>query len=193
VHRHLWVAVRMTAVIVVLTGIVYPLFITGVAQLIFPHKANGSMVSVNGAVVGSNLIGQQFSQAKYFWPRPSAAGAGYDAMASSGSNLGPTSKVLIDRIKKDVAALIKVDPGLALGKVPVDMVTTSASGLDPDITPANAYAQVARVAAARGLAVAAVRNLVKQHIAGRQLGLLGEPHANVLLLNLALDELSKGP
>jgi potassium-transporting ATPase KdpC subunit len=193
VHRHLWVAVRMTAVIVVLTGIVYPLFITGVAQLIFPHKANGSMVSVNGTIIGSNLIGQQFTQAKYFWPRPSAAGAGYDAMASSGSNLGPTSKVLIDRIKKDVAALIKVDPGLALGKVPVDMVTTSASGLDPDITPANAYAQAARVAAARRLPEAAVRNLVRQHIAGRQLGLLGEPHVNVLLLNLALDELSKGP
>jgi potassium-transporting ATPase KdpC subunit len=193
VHRHLWVAVRMVAVVVVLTGIIYPLFITGVAQLIFPHKANGSMVSVNGRVVGSNLIGQQFTQMKYFWPRPSAAGAGYDAMASSASNLGPTSKALIDRIKKDVASLIKVDPGLTAGNVPVDMVTTSGSGLDPDITPANAYAQVARVAAARGLAPAAVRNLVKQHIAGRQLGVLGEPHVNVLLLNLALDELSKGP
>ena len=191
-HRHLWVAVRMTAVVVVLTGLIYPLFITGVAQLIFPHKANGSMVAMNGTVVGSNLIGQRFTQMKYFWPRPSAAGAGYDAMASSGSNLGPTSKVLIERIKKDVAALIKVDPGLALGRVPVDMVTTSASGLDPDITPANAYAQVARVAAARSLPEAAVRNLVRQHIAGRQLGLLGEPHVNVLLLNLALDELSKG-
>jgi K+-transporting ATPase ATPase C chain len=183
----------MAAVIIVLTGIIYPLFITGVAQLIFPHKANGSMVVVNGKVVGSSLIGQQFTQAKYFWPRPSAAGAGYDAMASSGSNLGPTSKALIDRIKRDVARLIKVDPGLALGKVPVDMVTASASGLDPDITPANAHAQVARVAAARGLPVAAVRNLVNQHIAGRQLGLLGEPHVNVLLLNLALDKLSRGP
>jgi potassium-transporting ATPase KdpC subunit len=192
VHRHLWVAARMLVLMLVLTGIIYPLFVTGVAQLIFPHKANGSMVTVNGAVVGSNLIGQQFTQARYFWPRPSAAGNGYDAMASSGSNLGPTSKALIDRIKKQVAALIKVDPGLTLGSVPVDMVTTSASGLDPDITPANAYVQVARVAAARGLTQAAVRNLVKQHVAGRQLGLLGEPHVNVVLLNIALDRLSKG-
>ena len=191
-HRHLWVALRMMVLMIVLTGIIYPLFITGVAQVIFPHKANGSMVTVNGSVVGSNLIGQQFTQAKYFWPRPSAAGNGYDAMDSSGSNLGPTSKTLIDRIKKDVATLIKADPGLTYGNVPVDMVTASGSGLDPDITPANAYAQAARVAAARGLTVAAVRNLVKQHIAGRQLGVLGEPHVNVLLLNIALDQLSKG-
>ena len=191
-HRHLWVALRMMVLMIVLTGIIYPLFITGVAQVIFPHKANGSMVTVNGSVVGANLIGQQFTQTKYFWPRPSAAGTGYDAMSSGASNLGPTSKTLIDRIKKDVAALIKADPGLKYGSVPVDMVTASGSGLDPDITPANAYAQVARVAAARGLTVAAVRNLVKQHIAGRQLGVLGEPHVNVLLLNIALDQLSKG-
>ena len=191
-HRHLWVALRMMVLTIVLTGIIYPLFITGVAQLIFPHKANGSMVTVDGPVVGSNLIGQQFTQAKYFWPRPSAAGNGYDAMASSGSNLGPTSKTLIDRIKEDVAALIKADPGLTFGKLPVDMVTASGSGLDPDITPANAYAQVARVAAARGSSEADVRSLVKQHIAGRQFGVLGEPHVNVLLLNIALDQLSKG-
>ena len=183
-HRHLWVALRMMVLTIVLTGIIYPLFITGVAQVIFPHKANGSMVTVNGSVVGSNLIGQQFTQTKYFWPRPSAAGTGYDAMSSGASNLGPTSKTLIDRIKKDVATLIKADPGLTYGNVPVDMVTASGSGLDPDITPANAYAQVARVAA--------VRNLVKQHIAGRQFGVLGEPHVNVLLLNIALDQLSKG-
>ena len=192
-HRHLWVALRMMLLMIVLTGIIYPLFITGVAQLIFPHKANGSMVTVNGRVVGSSLIGQQFTQARYFWPRPSAAGSGYDAMASGGSNLGPTSKALMDRIKKDVAAMIKADPGLTLGEVPVDMVTASASGLDPDITPANAYAQAARVAAARGLSAAAVRNLVKQHVAGRQFGVLGEPHVNVLLLNIALDQLAKGP
>ena len=192
-HRHLWVALRMMLLMIILTGIIYPLFITGVAQLIFPHKANGSMVTVNGRVVGSNLIGQQFTQARYFWPRPSAAGSGYDAMASGGSNLGPTSKALMDRIKKDVAAMIKADPGLTLGEVPVDMVTASASGLDPDITPANAYAQAARVAAARGLSAAAVRNLVKAHIAGRQFGVLGEPHVNVLLLNIALDQLAKGP
>ena len=192
-HRHLWVALRMMVLMIVLTGIIYPLFITGVAQVIFPHKANGSMVTVNGSVVGSNLIGQQFTQAKYFWPRPSAAGNGYDAMDSSGSNLGPTSKTLIDRIKKDVATLIKADPGLTYGNVPVDMVTASGSGLDPDITPANAYAQVSRVAAARRLTEAAVRNLVKRHIAGRQFGVLGEPHVNVLLLNIALDKLSKGP
>ena len=192
-HRHLWVALRMMLLMIVLTGIIYPLFITGVAQLIFPHKANGSMVTVNGRVVGSSLIGQQFTQARYFWPRPSAAGSGYDAMASGGSNLGPTSKALMDRIKKDVAAMIKADPGLTLGEVPVDMVTASASGLDPDITPANAYAQAARVAAARGLSASAVRNLVKQHVAGRQFGVLGEPHVNVLLLNIALDQLAKGP
>ena len=189
-HRHLWVALRMVVLMIVLTGIIYPLFITGVAQLIFPHKANGSMVTVNGSIVGSSLIGQQFTQPQYFWPRPSASN--YDAMDSGGSNLGPTSRTLIDRIKKDVAALITADPGLTYGKVPVDMVTTSASGLDPDITPANAYAQVARVAAARGLTEAAVRKLVRQHIAGRQFGLLGEPHVNVLLLNIALDQLSKG-
>jgi potassium-transporting ATPase KdpC subunit len=193
VHRHLWVALRMMLLMLVLTGIIYPLFITGVAQLVFPHKANGSMVTVNSRVVGSSLIGQQFTQARYFWPRPSAAGTGYDAMASGGSNLGPTSKVLMDRIKKDVAAMIKANPGLTLGGVPVDMVTASASGLDPDITPANAYAQVARVAAARGLSAAAVRNLVKEHVAGRQFGVLGEPHVNVVLLNIALDQLSKGP
>jgi K+-transporting ATPase ATPase C chain len=180
----------MMVLTIVMTGIVYPLFVTGVAQLIFPHKANGSMVTVNGSIVGSSLIGQQFTQPQYFWPRPSASN--YDAMDSGGSNLGPTSRTLIDRIKKDVAALITADPGLTYGKVPVDMVTTSASGLDPDITPANAYAQVARVAAARGLTEAAVRKLVKQHIAGRQFGLLGEPHVNVLLLNIALDQLSKG-
>jgi K+-transporting ATPase ATPase C chain len=192
VHRHLWVALRMMILAIVLTGIIYPLFITGVAQLIFPHKANGSMVTVNGSVVGSSLIGQQLTEAKYFWPRPSAAGSGYDAMASGGSNLGPTSKTLIDRIRKDVASLIKADPGLTFGHVPVDMVTTSGSGLDPDITPANAYAQVARVAAARGLTEAAVRNLVKRHVAGRQFGVLGEPHVDVLLLNIALDQLAKG-
>jgi potassium-transporting ATPase KdpC subunit len=192
VHRHLWVALRMMVLMIVLTGIIYPLFITGVAQVIFPHKANGSMVTVNGSVVGSNLIGQQFTQARYFWPRPSAAGTGYDAMNSAASNLGPTSKTLIDRIKKDVATLIKADPGLTYGNVPVDMVTASGSGLDPDITPANAYAQVARVAAARGLPAAAVRNLVKQHVDGRQFGVLGEPHVDVLLLNIALDQLSKG-
>jgi K+-transporting ATPase ATPase C chain len=192
-QRQLWAALRMIVVMLVLTGIIYPLFITGVAQLFFPHKANGSLVTANGAIVGSSLIGQQFSQAKYFWPRPSAAGNGYDAMASSGSNLGPTSKTLMDRIKKDVAALIKADPGLTFGEVPVDMVTASGSGLDPDITPANAYAQVARVAAARGLSEAAVRNLVRQHVAGRQVGVLAEPHVNVLLLNIALDQLSKGP
>jgi K+-transporting ATPase ATPase C chain len=177
----------MTIVTAVIAGIIYPLVMTGLAQVTFPGKANGSLVNVNGRVVGSRLIGQDFTSAKYFQPRPSAAGKGYDAMDSSFSNLGPTNKALADRVQASVKQEIAANPGLVFGAVPIDMVTTSASGLDPDITVANAQAQVARVAAARGMSAQAVLALVVQHTTGRELGFLGEPHVNVLELNLALD------
>ena len=160
---------------------------TGLAQAIFPGKADGSLIKKNGVVIGSSLIGQNFTAAKYFLPRPSAAGSGFNAMDSSPSNLGPTSKTLADRVQASVKAAIAADPGLRFGQVPIDMVTTSGSGLDPDITIANARAQAPRVAAARGLSVSAVLALVARHTAGRQLGFLGEPVVNVLQLNLALD------
>jgi potassium-transporting ATPase KdpC subunit len=185
----------MTIVTAVLLGLIYPLAMTGVAQVLFPGAANGSLVKVNGRVVGSSIIGQQFTAARYFQPRPSAAGSGYDAMASSFSNLGPTSSTLMSRVKKDVAAQIAANPGLKTGSVPVDMVTTSASGLDPHITVANARVQAPRVAAARGMTLAAVLGLVAKNTAGRTLGFLGEPRVNVLRLNLALDAAQgiKGP
>ena len=185
--KYLGTAIRMTIVTAVLFGLIYPLAMTGVAQVIFPGAANGSLVKVNGRVVGSSIIGQQFTSAKYFQPRPSAAGNGYDAMASSFSNLGPTNAKLIARIKGDTAKLVTQNPGLKAGFIPVDMVTTSASGLDPDITVANARAQAPRVAAARGMSLAAVLRLVAAHTTGRTLGFLGEPRVNVLQLNLALD------
>ena len=185
--KYVWTAIRMTIVTAVIAGIIYPLAMTGIAQVVFPGKADGSLVKKNGVVIGSSLIAQNFTAAKYFWPRPSAAGSGYNAMDSSASNLGPTNKNLADRVQTAVKADIAADPGLSFGQVPIDMVTTSASGLDPDITIANARAQAPRVAAARGLSVAAVLALVAKHTAGRQLGLFGEPTVNVLQLNLALD------
>ncbi len=185
--KYVWTSIRMTIVTAVIAGIIYPLVMTGLAQVTFPGKANGSLVKVNGRVVGSKLIGQDFTSAKYFQPRPSAAGKGYDAMDSSFSNLGPTNKALADRVQVSVKQEIAANPGLVFGAVPIDMVTTSASGLDPDITVANAQAQVARVAAARGMSAQAVLALVVQHTTGRELGFLGEPHVNVLELNLALD------
>ena len=185
--KYLGTAIRMTIVTAVLFGLIYPLAMTGVAQVVFPGAANGSLVKVNGQVVGSSIIGQGFTQAKYFQPRPSAAGNGYDAMASSFSNLGPTNAKLIDRIKADTAKLLTQNPSLKAGSIPVDMVTTSASGLDPDITVANARAQAPRVAAARGMSLAAVLRLVAAHTTGRTFGFLGEPRVNVLELNLALD------
>jgi K+-transporting ATPase ATPase C chain len=186
--RHLNIAIRMTIVTAVVLGLLYPLAITGIAQVVFPGAADGSLVKVDGQVVGSALIAQAFSQDEYFWPRPSAAGDGYDAMASSFSNLGPTNKALVDRVESDVQALVEANPGLEAGSVPVDMVTTSASGLDPHITVANARAQAARVAEARGTSRDDVLRLIDEQTTGRTLGFLGEPRVNVLELNLALDK-----
>jgi potassium-transporting ATPase KdpC subunit len=187
-RRALVVSLRMAVVTIVLTGLIYPLVVWGLGAVLFPKQAAGSLVTdSSGTVIGSSLVAQSFTADKYFQPRPSAAGAGYDAMSSSASNLGPTSKTLIDEVKARVATATLENPGLKAGSVPVDMVTASGSGLDPDISPDNAAAQVERVAAARRMSVDAVRQLVAQHTRGRDLGFLGEPRVNVLELNLALD------
>lgn len=180
-------ALRMTLIFIVLTGLLYPGVVTLLAQLIFPHQAKGSMVSKNRQTVGSSLIGQTFSRPEYFQGRPSAAGSGYDASASSGSNLGPKSQKLADRVKGSIADYRKSNPG-ATGSLPADAVTASGSGLDPHISPAYADAQLARVAAVRGASPDSIRTLVSQHTEGCDLGMLGEPRVNVLALNLALDE-----
>lgn len=181
------IAIRYTIVTTILLGIGYPLLVTGLAELTMPRLANGQLIVRDGQVIGSAIIGQSFTSDEYFHGRPSAAGNGYDATSSGGTNLGPTSKKLIDRIDTDVAALQKQNPGK---EVPIGLVTTSASGLDPDISPAGALYQVSRVAAARHLPESAVRALVERHIEGRQLGFLGEPRVNVLELNLDLDRIS---
>jgi K+-transporting ATPase ATPase C chain len=173
-----------------LTGIAYPLAMTGVGQALFPRQANGSLIVDDGKVVGSELIGQGFSGARYFHGRPSAAGKGYDASASSGSNLGPTSKALVERVEGDVA---KLRAEGVTGAIPADLVTTSASGLDPDISPEAAFVQVPRVAAARGLPTARVMALAKGAVDYPLLGLIGEPHINVLMLNRQLDRISATP
>jgi len=182
--RHIVTAVLMTIVTTVLLGLVYPLVITGLAQVLFPDQANGQLITRDGRVIGSRLIGQTFSSAKYFHSRPSAAGSGYDATSSSGTNLGPTSKKLIDAVTANVEAAQKDNPGTP---VPVDLVTSSASGLDPHISPAAARFQVPRVARERHMAEADVQALVDQFTEGRQWGVLGESRVNVLELNLALE------
>ena len=185
----LLIAVRYTLVTTVLLGIVYPLVITGIAQLTMRNKANGQLVVRDGQVIGSAIIGQAFTSPRYFHGRPSAAGNGYDATNSGGSNLAQSNKALQTRIDAAVADWQKQNPGQP---VPIGLVTTSASGLDPDISPADALYQVPMVAAARHLPEATVRSLVESHIKGRDLGFLGEPRVNVLELNLALDDLQAG-
>jgi potassium-transporting ATPase KdpC subunit len=183
------IAVRYTLTTTLLLGIVYPLVVTGLAQLTMRDKANGQLIVRDGQVIGSAIIGQSFTDARYFHGRPSAAGNGYDAQNSAGSNLAQSNKALVTRIDADVAAWQKELPGQP---VPIGLVTTSASGLDPDIAPADALYQVPIVAEARHLSEATVRSLVESHIQGRDFGLLGEPRVNVLALNLALDAMGTG-
>jgi potassium-transporting ATPase KdpC subunit len=182
--KNLLIALWFTLVTTVMFGVLYPLAITGLAQVLFPSRANGQLIERNGKIVGSRIIGQAFTAPDYFHSRPSNAGTGYDAMSSGGSNLGPTNKSLIERVKSDVANLQAENPGVP---VPVDLVTSSGSGLDPDISPAAAEFQIPRIAHSRNMNQKEVRALVQKHTKGRDLGFLGEPRVNVLELNLELD------
>ena len=182
-------AIALTLLLCLLTGVVYPAVVTGLAQLLFPWQADGSRVTRGGQVVGSALIGQPFSRPEYFHPRPSAAGTGYDAIASAGTNKGPTDRKLADTLIAGAVDEVIRQDGAVRGQIPSDMVTASGSGLDPHISPASAELQVARVARARRVDAERVRALVHQRVEGRTLGFLGEPRVNVLLLNLALDTL----
>jgi K+-transporting ATPase ATPase C chain len=185
--RNLITAVLVTIVTTVLLGIVYPLVVTALAQVLFHDKANGQLIEKDGSTIGSKIIGQAFTSDRYFHSRPSAAGNGYDAANSAATNFGPTNQKLIDRVKTDTATLKAENPNQP---VPADLVTTSASGLDPDITPAAAFFQVPRIARVRGLSEDRVHALVEGHIEKRTWGFLGEPRVNVLQLNLALDEIA---
>ena len=183
------ITILATIVMTILFGLAYPLVFTGLAQVLFPHQANGSLVTVNGKVAGSELIGQSFTKPEYFHGRPSAAGNnGYDAANSSGSNLGPTNQKLVDRVKADVQKFRAENPDYT-GPIPADLLTSSGSGLDPHISPASAEAQVARVAKARGVTPDRIAELVAKHTDGRQWGIFGEPRVNVLLLNIDLDQI----
>jgi potassium-transporting ATPase KdpC subunit len=184
--KELILAVRFTLVTTLVFGLIYPIGVTGLSKLLFPKQAAGSLIEKNGSVVGSKLIGQSFTSDKYFHSRPSAAGNGYDASASSASNLAPTNQALVDRVKSDVAKLQQENPGTP---IPADLVTTSGSGLDPEISPAAAAFQIPRVAKARGLSAESVRALVARHTQARTWGIFGEPRVNVLELNLDLDSL----
>lgn len=186
--KQIYPAIAMTVVLTVLLGIIYPLAVTGLAYVMFPAKAGGSLIEKNGKVIGSSLIGQPFTRPGYFHSRPSAAGTGYDGTASAGTNLGPTSQKLMDNVKTAAESLREENPG---SPIPIDMVTASASGLDPHITPAAAEFQVPRIAKERGMNADQVRAVVREHTEGRQFGLLGEPRVNVLELNLALDGLAQ--
>lgn len=185
--KNLITAFLMTAATTILLGLIYPLVVTGLAQLLFRDKADGQIIRRNGVAVGSRLIAQPFSSAKYFHPRPSAAGNGYDAANSGGTNYAPTNQKLIDRVRADAATLQQEN---SFAPIPVDLLTTSASGVDPEISPAAAEFQIPRIARQRGIAESVLRDLVQKHTAQRNLGLLGEPRVNVLELNLALDEMT---
>jgi len=186
--RQSLIGLRMTLMLTILTGLLYPGLVTGICQMIFPNQANGSLIVKNGHVIGSALIGQSFTRREYFQPRPSAAGNdGYDPTASGGSNLGPTSQKLADRVKSSIAQFRKDNPDFT-GPIPADLVTASGSGLDPQLSPASISAQAPRVAVARGISINQIQQLASEFTEGRELGFLGEPRVNVMRLNIALDE-----